>query len=207
MTRLRNFRNNSGLNNGVLLSSCTSSYELSSNLNDSVTSTTLSSNSSTVFVNELYKRCYSFTGGLYSSENWITLQPLTLSNNMSASIWVKPTNFQNYTRIWEYGNFRLNIRSSNSLIFNDFMIISVSGGLSSWTHICVTINGLDVFVYINGIFIKSGTMSSILTNTVTTCYLGHSLSSTDSNYVGFMKQFKLFNITLSADQVTMVYNQ
>ena len=38
MTRLRNFRNNSGLNNGVLLSSCTSSYELSSNLNDSVTS-------------------------------------------------------------------------------------------------------------------------------------------------------------------------
>ena len=96
------------------------------------------------------------------------------------------------------------------IMFNES---SQSWTLSSWYHVVVTFDGAEavndqkVKVYVNGSALTNTATAAALTNINTTTsdfYIGAYASSNEFN--GGIDEFAIFNTTLSASDVTAIYN-
>lgn len=150
---------------------------------------------------------YYFNNATYALGDWITLPNITLQSQMSFTIWIRPLVSSPFKRIFEYGNPRLASPDGNdsSLAFNGFTFATPSQN-NTWNHIGITVDGTNINVYINGVFSVNGTLGAVLSGTTTFGYLGHSVSSGDGNYTGYMDDYRIYNRVLSSGEITAIYN-
>ncbi len=147
-------------------------------------------------------------------------------DHMTMSIWVRPTGFIDYERIWvksftsndpPYSLWGLDFDNTVGSRKVDFSIASGGTGttatsttrvpLDTWTHIAGTYNGTTMVVYVNGV--RDGNVSK--TGTIDTnsqpVDFAYNRVYTPQHFQGFMDEAALWNRTLSDDEILSLYKR
>ena len=155
----------------------------------------------------------SFTSGSFTLEHWVkptALQPGTYFGLTNMILTKGPANTFNYaTQITTSGSVSFIHRdNSESLIFNTFTIGNI---LNTISHLVFTANssGTQILLYVNGIL--SGTQN--LTGKPITPYNndlvsvgGGNLGNTNAVFIGNIYVNRIYNRTLSAQEILQNYN-
>jgi hypothetical protein len=104
-------------------------------------------------------------------------------------------------------------QQSNTLFFTMF---NTSGSVTlthptavstgQWTHMTGVFTGSEIHLYVNGLLVQSGALSSTTKNTTAPLVIGGRDGSTYS-YPGLIDDVRIYNYPLSADQVKQVMNE
>ena len=153
---------------------------------------------------------YSFTGGTlsYTAGTWLTLPSFTRPSTLSVCFWIYTTvTGVVYRRVFDYGTFRLYLNiSSNGFKFNETITMNTSSFLNTWAHIAITVSDLNCIYYCNGAQIGTGTLTTAMTGITTSGFMGHSVSSGDTNFDGLLDDFRIYSVVLTAAQVSLIYS-
>ena len=155
----------------------------------------------------------SFTSGSFTLEHWVkptALQPGTYFGLTNMILTKGPASTFNYaTQITTSGSVSFIHRdNSESLIFNTFTVGNI---LNTVSHLVFAINssGTQISLYINGLL--SGTQN--LTGKPITPYNndlvsvgGGNLGNTNAVFIGNIYVNRIYNRTLSAQEITQNYN-
>jgi hypothetical protein len=159
---------------------------------------------------------YTFNG----TTNYITLTntPLNFTGNFSLSMWVKFKRLgtaQSLISKAEGGGYELAVNASNYTL-----MAAYSGGdyrfaysntkmvTGQWYHLVGVVNDTSVLLYVNGTLQNSiGTLSGGVTSTNYPLCLGVNPGSSYIYYFnGTMDEIRVYNRTLSADEILSMYN-
>lgn len=158
----------------------------------------------------------------WANGNWINTGVITRTPNMSFAGWFKFTNPGSqaqvvFSRLYDIGggsNFRLHINNSNSIRWNDLILVSTTNFLNIWTHIVwttsniapVNVGGATARFYINGVLNRTNNLTSLQLQTGSgTGFFGHSFSGNDPNYQGFIDDFRFYSRTLTQAEITSIF--
>lgn len=173
-------------------------------------------------------------GGIYDTslsfiandKNFITVpQACKLTNNITVSIWAKPSSFTGNVRIfsctegggWNIENdllrFSVYLTIRNTYIYVNSNI-SASSLNDSWHMFTGTFNGYDVILYIDG---EQASKTSVTTkdtikyNANNTIFIGaeaggNSTTPAGNYFTGYLSDFRIYATALSADDVKELYN-
>ena len=151
------------------------------------------------------ENCFSFSGG--TTSNWINLPTLTRTTTLTFSCWINVSTFATNSRVFDYGgSFRLSIRGTNRLTFNDAYNITYSTGFQNvWKHIAFTVNGLTLTFYENGVAVLVTTMTSPLSTSPSNGFIAHSYGA-DVNPGGKYADFRIYGRVISNAEILSLYN-
>ena len=143
-------------------------------------------------------------------------------NAFSITVWVNPTSVSGYKTIVRKAgassadtNYALDLDSGNTKVrffvydtsgnYHGVMATTKSVSLNKWTHIAATYDGTTFKVYINGTQdATTATWSGSIKTTTGSLKIG---SSTSSNYFnGTIDEVKIWNRSLTQEEITKVYN-
>ena len=158
------------------------------------------------------------SGGDYVDVNNDPL--LNTTSNFSLSAWVRPNNFSATFEV--IANKTTNY--SNGFTFYTYfgggvgyIILQIGNGSSNrnvfyqpitpnqWIHVVATYNGSIMRLYLNGTQVSTRNYTGGIANANRPLIIGRGLG-TSYQYTGDLDEFKLYNHTLTAGEVTTIYN-
>ncbi len=168
---------------------------------------------------------FSYAGSFDGSDDYVAAADATsldLSDEMTMSIWIKPTAISNNVIMGKWdnsGNQRAYIfyTSGSKLLFNSSTNGSgasnaITGNTTlsttAWTHVVVTKAGTKVNMYVNGVLDGTGTLNvaSSLFNSTAEFRIGKDYAGTiGSTFSGLMDDARVYNRALSSDEVRHLY--
>jgi alpha-L-arabinofuranosidase len=141
-------------------------------------------------------------------------------NDFTISAWVKLTALSNWSRIFDFGTgttFNMFLTPQAGDTSKPRFAITTTGGggeqridapaavtINTWTHIAVTLSGNTGTLYVNGVAVATNTGMTIHPTNLgatTQNYLGKSQYAGDPALQGSIDDFRLYNRTLSPQQV------
>lgn len=152
-----------------------------------------------------------------------TITPMNLSA-FSVSFWQKSSGFTNtfpcfmnlFTTSDMSKQFHINIATGNSNQYyitsnpsSSIMYSGVSPSANQWYHVVVTYqNGTGKF-YINGILVKTQSLSLPDLSILNTIYLGQEATglANQSYFYGAMDDIRIYNRELDSNEIGMLYNE
>lgn len=178
---------------------------------------------SPLWVAGLQKYALQFDG----SSNYLNIgTPIStqISNNFTVCIWINPAANKNhdfFANMWHFqdSGLLLGINANGKLrqfFSNGTTGTSANGSIGSviplnqWTHIVYTwASGISNF-YINGIldssFNGSGTVTSIMYNSIYDLIIGRDSGGSDEFFSGSVDSPRIYNRVLSQAEITQIYN-
>lgn len=150
--------------------------------------------------------CFLFDGGPYATGNFISLPAMSRPNTLTFSCFINVTIINIFARIFDYGgSFRLHMKNSTSLWFNDqYKINYKSSFQNTWKHIAFTIDRNTLTPYENGLPIVAIMMTSNLSPTASVGYIAHSMGG-DPNTKGMFSDFRIYGRVLSSSEIMAIY--
>ena len=164
-----------------------------------------------------YGQSASFNG----TDSVVTGTAQNVGSSFSISAWIYPASYgeHNVFNLWEsssdlfqFGlddltNQKLSIAAKSS---NTWYVYRTTASpivsLNQWYHIVVNRSSSDLKIYVNGTFLESA--NNFYAKTYNTFNIGAGKStSTNSFFDGKIDQVRVFNKTLSASEVTTLYNE
>lgn len=146
--------------------------------------------------------CFSASGGV--GTNFVFLPTVTRIPTMTFSCWINCTSFTVFSRVFDYGSFRLAFRGSSRLQLNDLYNLNFTKTLiGSWRHVCFTVNGTVFNHYEDGVF--KGTLTITPFNSSSTGYIAKSTAN-DPGAVCSFSDLRLYGRVLSAAEINTLYN-
>lgn len=162
-----------------------------------------------------------------NNSTYIQIPTLTLDwSKISFSAWGKWNSFNNWSRIFDFGNgsngadwdiclanystssyIGLGGRTGNGAAWPDTKIIEKELTANTWYHLVETIENNICKIYINGSLMKTITLTntpSVIT--LTQNYLGKSNWSNNSPFNGSICDFRIYTTVLSTEQIKELYN-
>jgi len=146
---------------------------------------------------------------------------LDIADELTISAWINPSNFP-YTEaeIVDKGrgsvtSYRFQLRDSDELAFQayfggNYTLIKTAGlniPKNIWSHVLVTYDGDKVRLYFNGELQKvSASLTGNLGTNASPIYIGY-WSDSSYNFQGMMDEIKVYNYTLTQDEIRQEYNQ
>ncbi len=152
-------------------------------------------------------------------DNYINLNTVNLGTTQTVSYWIKRQNNPTFSQVCPLGDatsglagmliymnvfaFYYRVGATNVAFTN-----SLNGTIGSWTHCLVVRNGASVTLYVNGNLISTNTLTGgDVTASVQVDTIGASAASTPAFFLkGDMDEVALWNVALSSDAVTEIYN-
>jgi hypothetical protein len=148
-----------------------------------------------------------------------------ISGNFSIACWIYITTYQDYMTICElnYNSSNINpfwicLYHQNIFVFFGQIYINFSDlnttilNTNTWYHIALTVSNSSYVAYVNGVALvlsDGGTTYSGSTYTgpspVEYHYIGYGESRT-TNFIGYIDDFRIYNTTLSASDISTIYN-
>lgn len=211
-----NVNDSVGSNNGTITyhTNLKRLYKFESNLNDSTTSAangTLGAGTAT-YVTGQEGSAFSFDGSSYITASDTGLP--TGTNVRSLSNWLYITTFSTNPAYFQYGagagaSFRFFFDTNGKLNFNNStsstIISTTTFQINTWYHVVVVYDGTNALCYINGVLDKT---TAITVNTTLSGATGINIGSFESGgqkMSGKLDELRVYNITLSAAQVSALY--
>ena len=164
-----------------------------------------------------YGQAASFNG----TDSVVTGTAQNVGSSFSVSAWIYPASYgeHNFFNLWESSsdlfqiglsdstNEKLKIAAKSS---NTWYVYTTTASpitsLNQWYHIVVNRSSSDLKIYVNGAFLESA--NNYYNKTYNTFNIGAGKStSTNSFFDGKIDQLRVFNKTLSASEVTTLYNE
>ena len=163
----------------------------------------------------------------YRKHNYFILPPFNLPSDISICTWYWKSYYTNeyntdgWNRIWDFGvthshlevqidgysnNLRIDVHNNAEWIG---LMYYVDAAIDSrWMHICMTISGVNLKIWINGIaqaLTMSGTISAGAR--FTRNYVGKpNQNNVEWYWFGYMDEFRVYTNSLSASEVSALYN-
>ena len=132
------------------------------------------------------------------------------------SFWAKDNMYlQNGQNVVAYETFKLNNTSFSMYACNGATVsgcavarinLTYSIDLTTFRHICVTINYPTVVIYVDGSVFASGTMSGTVSGS-SYDFGAWDVSSHNSSLIGFLDQLRIFNRALSSAEIISLYEE
>lgn len=145
--------------------------------------------------------CFRATGG--TGTNFIYLPSIVRTPTMTFSCWIKCTTFTTFSRIFDYGSFRLAFRGAQRLQLNDLYNLSFASSLvGSWKHVCFTVNGTTFTHYENGVFKASLVMTPL--NSSSAGFIAKSTAN-DPGADCLFSDLRLYGRVLSASEINKLF--
>lgn len=179
-------------------------------------------NGATVTTGANVGHCFYFNG----NKQWVQFNQNIgnfYNNDFSACFWINPTDDTRGIIISEYAgtgasNVAIELRADRVLRLywngNPDKYFTTAGALTknAWTHVSILKNGRVVKVYLNGELKETYTNSANFPTQTSNCNprIGDDYRGNTGNTVsfqGYLENFKLYNITLSEDDVKRIYNE
>ena len=125
-------------------------------------------------------------------------------------IWIKPLSYNNYQRVFDFGNGYSNrnlvlafiAKTSGALLFVNGKLKQTTDvfPLNIWTHVVVTSTNKDIIFYLNGEqkLVVNGSLERTETKLN---YIGKSLYASDSNIDAVLDEFKIFDRSLTKEEI------
>ena len=139
---------------------------------------------------------------------------------MTVCCWFKNSSSGNWARLFDFGNgtdaymfFTLNSGSDSRFVMKnggDEEVLSMKKMTSSqWTHYAVTIGKDRVTVYVNGEQVGESDAMHIRPSDIrpVMCYIGRSQFKADPMLKGYIDDFRIYNYSLSADDVAGIVDE
>jgi hypothetical protein len=151
-------------------------------------------------------QAYLFDGSLiYNTGNYIIVSSIQCCPTMTFSCWINIRTFNVYSRICDYGFFRLHIRNNSTLWFNDTYALRFKTGFQNiWKHIAFTIDGPTFILYENGVPLQTIIIATALASrprtTTSKGYIGHSMGA-DQNTGGMFSDFRIYDRVLTSSEI------
>ncbi len=177
--------------------------------------------------NGLASNAYTFSGATNGVINAGTGSSLTLANNFTISAWIRPTGYQGSTSfgltngIVARGpastyNYALQVTNSTQIAFVKrsglenllFTTFNVPSLTNVWTHVTVTITGMNATLYRNGTLVSSTPVNGNAIAGVNgdVMYIGSMSASTPSTqFIGSIDDVRIYNRALPAADVAALY--
>lgn len=154
----------------------------------------------------LSKSCFLFDGGPYATGNFISLPAMSRPVTLTFSCFINITIINAFARIFDYGgSFRLHMKNSTSLWFNDKYKINYKGSFqNTWKHIAFTIDGNTLRPYENGLPMNAITMTSGLSPASSIGYIAHSMGG-DPNTKGMFSDFRIYGRALGDSEMMNIF--
>ena len=145
--------------------------------------------------------CFSTTGGV--GTNFIYLPSIIRTPTMTFSCWVNCTSYTIYSRIFDYGSFRLAFRGTQRIQLNDLYNLNFATVVTgSWKHVCFTINNTTLIHYENGVFKASVVITPI--NSSSAGYIAKSTAN-DPGAICKFSDLRLYGRVLSASEINTLF--
>lgn len=135
------------------------------------------------------------------------------NNSLSFSGWVNPSSFSGNPFVFQYGtrttgeDFEVILLTSGKIQIakeGTALLTTTSAiSLNVWTHVAVTYDATTLKVYINGI--QDATTATPTFGIILSAYYVGQTGSNSSYYTGLVDEFRVYNIALSASQVSALY--
>jgi hypothetical protein len=145
--------------------------------------------------------CFSASGG--TGTNFVYLPSVTRIPTMTFSCWINCTSFTTFSRIFDYGSFRLAFRGAQRLQLNDTYNLNFATTLvGSWKHICFTVNNTTFTHYENGILKATIVMTPL--NSTSVGFIAKSTAN-DPGAVCRFSDLRLYGRVLSASEISTLF--
>ena len=124
--------------------------------------------------------------------------------------WIKPLSYNTFQRVFDFGNGFTNRnlvlafvkKTSGALLYLDGKSKEATDvfPLNIWTHVAVTSTNKDIIFYLNGEqkLVVNGSLERTETKLN---YIGKSLYASDSNIDAVLDEFKIFNRSLTEEEI------
>jgi len=184
-----------------------------------VPSTAVATYQATAIWNTLTIRSINNALSFDGNGNYVDLGPLApadnFSNGFSFMCWVKFNSFDDWSRIFDFGNglnsdnLLAGVHTDGSLSFDVFSGTNATPlttqailSTGTWTHIAFTVNALGLqTIYINGNIAATGTYNSPKNISRTIGYLGKSEWTGDPFLNGQMDEVSIWNNAITQSQI------
>ena len=158
--------------------------------------------------------------------NYFVIPPLRLPNSFTICLWffVAPTIVRNWPRFYDFGTTvnsfanviagsggsSTDIQSTmhkNQVNLGDARVTGGTATTSTWSHVCIGLNGRAESIWVNGVLRTSLTISDFRDTNVllTSNFIGQS-NYADAWWDGAFDEFRIYNRLLTATEVLAVYN-
>jgi Concanavalin A-like lectin/glucanases superfamily len=152
----------------------------------------------------LSKSCFLFNGGPYATGNFISVPAISRPSKLTFSCFINVSTFKVFSRIFDFGSFRLHMKNATSLWFNDaYKITYKSSFQNTWKHIAFTVDEKTLTPYENGIAMAAITMTSSLSPTPSIGYIAHSMGA-DQNTGGMFSDFRIYGKVLRSSEIMAI---
>ena len=149
------------------------------------------------------------------------------SESLTISVWTRPMRSAAWSRIWDIGNgtnqylalmspssdtrFACEIKNGSTDNDKARATSSQSFTTGSWKNVVVTYsqNG-NITLYENGVQTGQTAVGSLKTadfGNITRAFIGRSMFSPDTDYYGYVDEFKIYGGSLSAAQIKSLYSE
>ncbi|GIU70407.1 MAG: hypothetical protein KatS3mg002_1643 [Candidatus Woesearchaeota archaeon] len=147
----------------------------------------------------------------------------SFTKGITISLWTNISSVKSWARFIDFGesgasndNILFGRKSTSNDLFFEVYNGGSSGGqvyaygtlsLNNWLHLVATQNSTGhVKIYVNGILAGTGS-TAIPQNVIrATSYIGKSNWVADSYFHGYIDELRIYNRTLSADEISAIYN-
>ena len=187
-------------------------YDETDNINDAVTSGTITYNTEN-------KKKGTASIRLNGTDAYIKLPVALFSQKtMTIATWAFINTTKSWTRLFDFGN------NTNHYMFftpsnggesrfvmkngGDEQILSANKLSTGWHHVSITIGDSEVALYIDGEKTATSTTMTIRPNDIQPKlnYIGRSQFANDPLFNGYIDDFRIYNYALSAEDVVKLYN-
>lgn len=185
---------------------------------DEINGNNLTASGSAVFDGESFNDYYCYdgigTGNNYALSNSSVNLPIT----QSWACWVYCRDYSNSPFL--FGN--LNFRASNialRIVSNGTLAVQVEYpgsaeaknistiSLDTWTHVAFTLDSsFNLTCYINGLKIIAYTITNTFVTSPMNLLIGKQITSLTSGFNGKLENLRIYNRTISDDEVTSIFN-
>lgn len=131
------------------------------------------------------------------------------SSAFTLEAWINPSVLNGWNNIitdydGTYGKFLLRVRNNNNIQFvanSTFLNSPFTVPLNTWTHIAAVYDGVNMFVYANGVLIASQAAPASLPSGTPQINIGSRIGSNTENFTGNIDDVRVWNIARTPEQI------
>jgi pimeloyl-ACP methyl ester carboxylesterase len=161
--------------------------------------------------------CYGFAG----SGNWIraNIGPSYFASDFAISVWVNFSDFANsYPMIISGDTYYVHCHGLGPVYGSNYQKVTYYGGsvgeiissntfaINRWYHLCITRQGSNTTMYVNGVFSGQDIHAPIAQTTGSYLQFGNDFNFGSSNFHGLLDDIRIYNRGLSLSEVVQLYN-